>query len=203
MMKVEEKNFKQEENMRKTRLGTMVIGILFGLTLFLGISQAKIVSSLEGVVMDSKGVAVPGVVVIAKNTATQVTYRAKTDKKGLYTFENLPIGIYDVWVMVPGFQTVKQTGVNVRGGKTAVANFTLHFEGNMVSPTKAALSSGTYTAICPFVCPGVWKSLKVWSPTRRVIFWLKQMFGEFTTKFFSTGIKAIPSGSSFSTTSTL
>ena len=122
--------------MKKTRLGTMVIGILFGLTLFLGISQAKNASSLEGVVMDSKGVAVPGVVVIAKNTATQVIYRVKTDKKGHYAFQNLPIGIYDVWVMVPGFQTVKQTGINVRGSKTAVANFTLHFEGNVVSPAK-------------------------------------------------------------------
>ena len=114
----------------------MTIGILFGLTLFLGISLADNVSSLEGVVMDTKGVAVPGVEVIAKNTATQITHRVKTDKKGHYTFQNLPIGIYDVWVMMPGFQAVKQTGVNIQSAKTAVVNFTLQFEGNVVSPAK-------------------------------------------------------------------
>jgi Ca-activated chloride channel family protein len=136
MKKVEAKNFKQEENMKKTKLGITTIGILFGLMLFLGISLADNVVSLEGVVMDTKGVAVPGVEVIAKNTATQHTYRSKTDKKGHYTFRNLPIGIYDVWVMMPGFQAVKQTGVNIRSSKTTKVNFTLQFEGNLISPAK-------------------------------------------------------------------
>ncbi|UCE43234.1 MAG: von Willebrand factor type A domain-containing protein [Candidatus Aminicenantes bacterium] len=114
----------------------MAVGIVLGLTLFLGISVAKNVASLEGVVLDTKGVAVPGVEVIAKNTATQVIHRTKTDKNGKYTFENLPVGIYEVWVMVPGFKTVKQTGVNIRSSKRAVVNFSLQFEGNLVSPAK-------------------------------------------------------------------
>ena len=97
---------------------------------------AENAASLEGFVIDTKGVAVPGVEVIAKNTATQVIHRAKTDKKGRYEFRNLPLGIYDVWVMVPGFQTVKQAGINIRSNKTAVVNFTLQFEGNVISPTK-------------------------------------------------------------------
>jgi len=136
MIEVEEKNLKQEENMKKTKLGITAIGILFGLMLFLGVILAENAASLEGVVMDTKGVAVPGVEVIAKNAATQITHRAKTDKKGYYTFKNLPIGIYDVWVMMPGFQAVKQTGVNIRSGRTTVVDFTLKFEGNMISPTK-------------------------------------------------------------------
>lgn len=136
MMEVEAKNFKQEEDMKKTKLGTMTIGIFFGLMLFLGISLAENVISLEGVVKDSKGVAVPGVEVVAQNTATLVTHRTKTDKKGYYMFRNLPIGIYDVWVDVPGFQTIKQAGVNIRSSKTAVVHFTLQFEGNVISPAK-------------------------------------------------------------------
>ena len=114
----------------------MAIGILFGLMSFLGIILADNAASIEGVVMDTKGVAIPGVEVIAKNIATQVIHRTKTDKKGHYTFQNLPIGIYDVWVMMPGFQAVKQTGVNIRTGKTMMVNFTLQFEGNLISPTK-------------------------------------------------------------------
>jgi Ca-activated chloride channel family protein len=136
MMEVEVKNFKQEENMKKTRLGIKAIGILFGLMLFLGITLAENATSLAGVVRDTNGMAVPGVEVIAKNTATQVTHRTKTDKKGRYAFRNLPIGIYDVWVMMPGFQAVEQAGVNIRSSKTAVVNFTLQFEGNVISPTK-------------------------------------------------------------------
>ncbi len=136
MMEVKVKNFKQEENMKKTKLGITVIGILIGLMLFLGVTLAENAVSLEGVVMDTKGVAVPGVEVIAKNTATQVTHRTKTDRKGHYAFQNLPLGIYDVWVMMPGFQAVKQTGVNIRGGKVSVVNFTLQFDGNMISPAR-------------------------------------------------------------------
>ena len=78
-MEVEAKNFKQEEDMKKTKLGTMTIGIFFGLMLFLGISLAENVISLEGIVKDSKGVAVPGVEVVAQNTVTQVAHRTKTD----------------------------------------------------------------------------------------------------------------------------
>ena len=133
-MEVEAKNFKQEENMKKTKLGFTAIGILIGLMLFLGITLAESAVFLEGFVMDTKGAAVPGVAVIAKNTATQVTYRTKTDKKGHFAFQNIPVGIYDVWVMMPGFQSVKQTGIHVRGSKAAVVNFTLQFEGNVISP---------------------------------------------------------------------
>jgi len=135
-MKGETKKFIQEEKMKETRLGITAFGILIGLMLFLGISLAENAASLEGVVMDTKGVAVPGVEVIAKNTVTQIIHRAKTDKKGHYTFSNLPIGIYDVWVMMPGVQAVKQTGINIRTGKTAVVDFTLQFEGNVISPAK-------------------------------------------------------------------
>ena len=122
--------------MKKTRLGTITIGILFGLLLFLGLTMAENAASLEGVVMDTKGVAVPSVDVIAKNTATQVTHRTKTDKKGRYAFPNLPVGIYDVWVLMPGVKAVKQTGVSILSSKTNVVNFTLQFEGNLISPAK-------------------------------------------------------------------
>ena len=123
---------------KETKLGITTIGILIGLMLFLGITLAENAASLEGVVMDSKGVAVPGVEVIAENTATGITYRAKTDTKGRYTFANLPVGIYDVWVSMPGFQSVKQTGVNIRSNKTSAIDFTLQFEGSLILPASPA-----------------------------------------------------------------
>ena len=38
----------------------------------------------------------------------------------------------------------------------------------IVSPVKTTRSSGTWTAICPGVWPGVWSRWNVWSPTRSV-----------------------------------
>jgi Ca-activated chloride channel family protein len=136
MMEVEATKKIRRKKMKKNKSGTLAIGILFGLVLFFGISLADNAVSLEGVVKDTQGMAIPGVDVIAKNTATQVTHRAKTDKKGRYEFRNLPLGIYDVWVLMPGFQAVKQTGINIRTGKTARVDFTLQFEGKVISPAK-------------------------------------------------------------------
>ena len=137
-MEVEAKNFKQEENMKKTKSGVTAIGILIGLMLILGIALAENAASLEGVVSDSRGVAVPGVEVIAENTATQVTHRTKTDKKGHFVFQDLPVGIYDLWVLMPGIQAVKESGVVLQSGKTAVVDFTLQVEKNVVFPAMPA-----------------------------------------------------------------
>jgi Ca-activated chloride channel family protein len=159
MMEVEAKNFKKEEKMKKTKLGTVAIGVAFGLMLILGLALAENAASLEGVVMDTKGVPVPNVDVIAKNTTTQVIHRTKTDKKGHYAFLNLPIGIYDVWVMMPGVQAVEQKGVVLQSSKTAIVDFTLQFEGNVIfpaAPVEAELDEAKTTdKLARSVVPGV------------------------------------------------
>lgn len=135
-MKVEAKNSNRRKDMKKTRLGITGIGIAAGLMLFLGIMLAENAASLQGTVTDAKGVVVSGIEVVAENTATQLTYRTKTDKKGRYAFLNLPSGIYDVWVSMTGFKSIKDMGIIVQADKTAVVNFTLHFEGNEIFPAR-------------------------------------------------------------------
>ncbi len=44
-----------------------------------------------------------------------------------------------------------------------------------VSPVKTTRSSGTWTANCPGVWPGVWINSTVWSPTRSVTSPVKTM----------------------------
>jgi len=130
------KKFEQEENMKTQRFAITVIGILTGLMLFLGLSLAENTISLEGIITDNHGTTVSGVKVVAQNTNTQILYNSKTDSKGHFAFRNLPAGMYDVWVELPGFQAVKQTGIHVRTGKTALLNFTLHLEGNTIVPAQ-------------------------------------------------------------------
>jgi Ca-activated chloride channel family protein len=120
--------------MKTQRFGITVIGILTGLMLFLGLSLADSPASLEGIITDNHGTAVSGVMVIAQNTSTQILYSSKTDSKGHFVFRGLPTGMYEVWVDLPGFQAVKQTGIHVRTGKTAMVNFNLHMEGNTIVP---------------------------------------------------------------------
>jgi len=111
-------------------------GILAGMMLFLGLSLAENPVSLKGVVTNTHGSAVCGVEVVAENTMTKVIYRSKTDKKGFYAFRGLPSGVYDVWVNMPGFRTVKRTSVQIQSAKSVVVDFTLHFEGNVISPSR-------------------------------------------------------------------
>jgi Ca-activated chloride channel family protein len=122
--------------MKTQRLGTTVIGILTGLILFLGLSLAENPASLGGIIKDNHGTAVSGVKVVAQNTSTKILYNSKTDNKGHFAFRNLPAGMYDVWVDLPGFRAVKHTGIHVRTGKTAKANFTLRLEGNTIVPAQ-------------------------------------------------------------------
>ena len=122
--------------MKTQRFGITVIGILTGLMLFLGLSLADNSASLEGIITDNHGTAVSGFKVVAQNTSTQILYNSKTDSKGHFVFRNLPAGMYDVWVDMPGFQAVKQTGIQVRTGKTAMVNFILHLEGNTIVPAQ-------------------------------------------------------------------
>jgi Ca-activated chloride channel family protein len=131
------KKFEQEENMKTQRFVITIIGILTGLMLFLGLSLAENTVSLEGTVTDNHGTPVSGVKVVAQNTSTKVLYNSKTDSKGHFALRNLPAGMYDVWVDMPGFRAVKQTGIPVRTGKMAKANFTLHLEGNTIIPAQS------------------------------------------------------------------
>jgi Carboxypeptidase regulatory-like domain len=67
--------------------------------------------SLLGTVSDPKGAAVPGAMVTATETATTVKRSMATDGRGFYSFQNLPVGRYDVQVEAPGFQPLRRSGV--------------------------------------------------------------------------------------------
>jgi hypothetical protein len=80
---------------------------------------------IAGIVQDSTGAVVVSAKITAVNLATGGTSTAESTSGGTFRFPGLLVGKYDVTVNAPGFQTVKQTGVDVLVSNTTALNFTL------------------------------------------------------------------------------
>ena len=70
-----------------------------------GIYAQSTTSSLTGTVTDTSGAVVNGAAVTITNTATGVTYKAKTDGLGIYRATQLPPGSYTMAIESTGFAT--------------------------------------------------------------------------------------------------
>ena len=69
-------------------------------------------STLAGTVVDSTGAVLPGVPVIAVNTATGNVFEGISDGSGEFRM-SVRAGLYEITAALPGFQTVTQTGVQL------------------------------------------------------------------------------------------
>ena len=69
--------------------------------------------TITGTVTDSSGAALPQAAVTATNTGTNATYTAMTSEQGVYTFAQIPVGMYEVRVKVPNFKEYIAKGVEV------------------------------------------------------------------------------------------
>ena len=96
----------------------------FTLLVFLGAifslaprSQAQTFrGALNGVVTDPSGAVVPGAQVVAVDPTTGVAHTTVTSSGGEFTFQDLPLGAYEVTATAPGFQKVKIDKVPVQAG---------------------------------------------------------------------------------------
>jgi hypothetical protein len=81
--------------------------------------------SISGVVADQSGAVVPGAKFKLVNTAQQTAYRTVSDKQGLYTFPNLPVGHYDLTVEASGFTPQRKTNLTVDAASAVRADISL------------------------------------------------------------------------------
>ena len=105
-----------------TERKTVEIGIvvLAFLTLFVATGSAQ---SLTGVVKDSDGGVLPGVVVEATSPALIEKSRSVvTDGEGQYRIVDLRVGTYAVSFTLTGFRTVRRDGIGLSAGFTATIN---------------------------------------------------------------------------------
>ena len=72
--------------------------------------------TIEGVVTDQSGAAVPGAEITATNTATGTTFRTTSTNDGLFQFPVLPVGVYDLSTKKDGFTTLTENGVQLTIG---------------------------------------------------------------------------------------
>src|SRR5580658_2327327 len=68
---------------------------------------------ISGTVLDPSGAAVTGATLQLVNSAQQTTYHAVSDKQGLYSFPNLPVGHYELTISAPEFTTQRKTNLTV------------------------------------------------------------------------------------------
>ncbi len=83
------------------------------------------VGGIRGMVVDVSGAIVPGVVVVATNTATNLEYRAVTNSEGIYQIARIPPGKYVVTAESQGFRKAEYTDVEVKIGTDTVVDIKL------------------------------------------------------------------------------
>ena len=85
--------------------------------------------NLVGTIADPSGGVLPNATVEVTNTATGITSSTRTGVDGLYRFNNLPVGAYDIAVTASGFAMSGLKNVAVELNRTATANITVQLQG--------------------------------------------------------------------------
>jgi hypothetical protein len=83
-------------------------------------------ASIQGTVTDETGAVMPGVTVTIGSEVLIVSQMlAVTDARGLYVFNELPVGVYSVRYELAGFQAMVQEDIQLTAGFTATINVDL------------------------------------------------------------------------------
>ena len=92
--------------------------------------QAQVTTTvIYGAVHDSSGATIPGAQVTATNTGTNLASSAQTNRQGLYVIQLLPVGVYEVQVVAPGFKRFFQSGLVLDINRSARLDVTLDVGG--------------------------------------------------------------------------
>lgn len=105
-------------------------------------------ATINGVVTDPSGLAIPGATVTATNTQTSLVRPTVTNNAGNYDIPNLPPGTYSVRVEGNGFEPIVRNGVELQVQQTAKLDFQLKVQAvaNTVEVTAGAPLVDTETA---------------------------------------------------------
>jgi carboxypeptidase family protein len=86
---------------------------------------ASSTGTIMGKVTDSSGGVLPGVTVNATSPSMMGVQSSVTNTEGMYRFPGVPPGTYTVTYELPGFNTLKREGIDIRLGFTAQINVEL------------------------------------------------------------------------------
>jgi len=104
--------------------------LIVSLLLLVSGNAQVVTSNLEGVVRDTSGAIVPGATVTAVNVKRGKP-RDNNERGGLYRFNFLPRGRYEVHASKTGFAVETLKELNLTVGDTVTANLVLHLAGQV------------------------------------------------------------------------
>jgi len=120
-------------------LKSMIAGAAFLVVTALGAyGQSASFATITGHALDLNGASVPGAAVTATNVETGMIRRTQTTSDGLYRFDNLPSGIYDLSIEARYFATTQAKNVKLQVGEDLDVNFNLKLAGQTQSITVTA-----------------------------------------------------------------
>jgi hypothetical protein len=90
-------------------------------------------ATIIGRALDPRGASVPNATVTATNTETGIVRTTQTTSDGLYRFENLPPGVYDVAIEAGGFTKGEVKALKLQVGEQRDVNFNLELAGQKQS----------------------------------------------------------------------
>jgi hypothetical protein len=108
------------------------------MTLGLSASASAQSAAIRGRIVDEQQRAVPSATVTLTNRQNGVTRTDESDGEGLYRFEGLLTGTYDISVSRGGFATVRQPATTVQVGAVLYVDVTLRVAGVAETVTVAA-----------------------------------------------------------------
>ena len=126
--------------------GKSVMVIAIAMILFAGHAGLAVAQTIDGnvtgTVVDSTGATVPNASVEITNTATGIKNTTKTGTDGLYRFNNLPVGKYDISVNAAGFAVSGLKNVPIELNKTSTANVTMQVQGVTQAGSPESVQAG-------------------------------------------------------------
>src|SRR2546421_8056197 len=112
-----------------SKISSWTLVVIVSLLLVVPVNAQVVTSNLQGFVTDTSGAIVPGAKVTAVNVETGESRETTTNEEGLYRFNLLPRGRYEVRVAKAGFAVETLKGLNLYVGDTLTANLVLHLAG--------------------------------------------------------------------------
>ncbi len=121
------------------RLLTALVLAVLSLT-GVAMAQTAATGNIEGIVTDATGAVLPGVTVVVRNIATNVTRDLVTDDAGRYRANALQPGVYEVTATLGGFQSATFGNLQVPVGQTLAADIKMRAAGVTETVTVTAES---------------------------------------------------------------
>jgi hypothetical protein len=85
-------------------------------------AQTAGTGSIQGTVADQTGAVLQNASVTITNAATEVQHKTTAGADGLYSFPNVPIGVYTLDVSAQGFERYSQAGIDLEVGSSIAIN---------------------------------------------------------------------------------